>query len=132
MHLVLFSQNLAQTPSFEKLLQANLSNHDQEEILSLPNENDSESVADSSDNEDSSKTDELKQLKPLARHQISSNQKLAKPEQITICIGEPGPLSHSMYSLIRDMSSNRSAVISPGSLFSLVCKKYAPLPKLPV
>ncbi len=49
-----------------------------------------------------------------------------KLDQITFSLTDPGPLTCSLYNVLKDMNSSRSfSTISPGSLFSLVCKKYA-------
>ncbi len=114
-----------QTPSFENLLQENLANSDRQETLSLVNETNSNSL-DDSDNEENARNEEppKQQRKSVGRRQNAASQKLVETEQINICIGEPGPLTCSMYNLIKDMNSVRSNVLSPGSLFSLVCKKY--------
>lgn len=101
-------QNLAQTPNLESLLSKNTSNKDKIEVIQTTSIDNDLSESDKDDT--SASPNELRKIKH------------SKNDQLTIHIAEPGAMTYSLCSILREMGSSRGTM-SPGALFSLVCKK---------
>jgi len=106
-------QNIAQTPCLELLLLKNLSSKDKVEVIRADFDNEAHEAAtgeNSAENE--------------YERRVARTQAPKGSEHLNINIGEPGAMSVSLYSLVKEMNNAKSSsVLSPGAVFSLVCKK---------
>jgi hypothetical protein len=118
---------LSQTPNLENILHEAINTKDKHEIIhsTLDNESDSSSEASDSDENNIIKKDSDGINKKSSNNNNNNQTRFSiKDDQLSITINEAGAMTYNLYNLVKEMNSVRSSYsLSPGALFSLVCKK---------